>query len=464
MRLASREVVQRGGSSGAALRELPGAQTALPPPPPRAGALEASEVLARLALPRQPPPALQLPSGHPPRAPTLPRHSQLGAASKAAAVTATLARPRPFSGPSALRMTVERPALAPPAHIDEVVASTSSGAAGALCSEAFEALGVRRGEGPGLFLEMLELLALPGRLGLERGRVLAFAGRVLGAYSEGNAFHGPAHALDVAQATFLILARIPEGGPGAPDAVERVALMCAALAHDAGHPGLSNSFLQHAGAWPAGGAPSPLERASAALLLAALADPATDIAAPLAPAARARLATVAREAVLATDIALSGEYLAAVRARLAPFPRRLAPHEPGARLDYLDDRTLLCCLVLKCADLVNAARPWESSQAWAARVQAEFYRQGALERALGLSETPWCQANGERDGGASGVQARFVSSLCLPLYEALAAAAPGAGGALLGNVRENGARWARLHAAVLEGDALGAAALAAPGP
>ena len=47
-------------------------------------------------------------------------------------------------------------------------------------------------------------------------------------------------------------------------------------------------------------------------------------------------------------------------------------------------------IALKCADICNPCRPWEVSRAWSFQVSEEFYRQGDLERRLGLPVTPLC--------------------------------------------------------------------------
>ena len=92
--------------------------------------------------------------------------------------------------------------------------------------------------------------------------------------------------------------------------------------------------------------------------------------------------------------------------------------------DYLDNDSLdvrmcehrhfMLQIALKCADISNPCRPWEMSRAWSLQVSEEFYRQGDLERRLGLSVTPLCDRYAS---SVSKIQTGFFRFIAAPLFE-----------------------------------------------
>ena len=71
-------------------------------------------------------------------------------------------------------------------------------------------------------------------------------------------------------------------------------------------------------------------------------------------------------------------------------------------------------IALKCADICNPCRPWEVSRAWSLQVSEEFYRQGDLERRLGLPVTPLCDRH---ISSVSKIQTGFFRFIATPLFE-----------------------------------------------
>ena len=79
-----------------------------------------------------------------------------------------------------------------------------------------------------------------------------------------------------------------------------------------------------------------------------------------------------------------------------------------------DHRHFMLQIALKCADICNPCRPWEVSRAWSLQVSEEFYRQGDLERRLGLSVTPLCD---RYTSSVSKIQTGFFRFIAAPLFE-----------------------------------------------
>jgi hypothetical protein len=221
-----------------------------------------------------------------------------------------------------------------------------------------------------------------------------------------NPFHNFYHAVGVLHGAWVLA--------GAPGVAARLgplgvlALLLAALAHDAGHPGHSNSLecalgtpraLRHSGA-------SVLERHHAATLEALLAG-CSELQQALAGEARGALRSLCLGAVLATDLAQHEALLEALG------EARLAACAPAAA------QATLVAALLHAADLGGmAARSLRAQRNCAARIRAEFRSQAALERALGLPPSPHMQGlECERAFAASQVQ--FLSRVALPLWQRL---------------------------------------------
>eukprot|EP00741_Cyanophora_paradoxa_P015188 tig00020849_g14659.t1 len=301
----------------------------------------------------------------------------------------------------------------------------------------------------------------------------AFVREALASYRPSSPFHNAAHALDVCQMVFFQLLSLRSATPQPPqdelalspaapppraggfrrvpplDHIDMYAILVAALCHDLDHPGLTNLFLIKSKAPMAVlyCNSSPLERHHASRFLSLLQREDVDILVGLSPEERQRFSQLAVDVIMATDMMLHGDYMAAFKARfLDDEPARsVALGAPGARLAHLDDRTLFAAMLMKCADLANGARTFENSQHWSSAIQQEFFAQGALEQELGLEVSPGMSPTNEPDMGSSGRQVFFLSGVILPLYEAVAELVPEVGSPLVASIRSNIERWREVH-------------------
>ena len=187
-------------------------------------------------------------------------------------------------------------------------------------------------------------------------------------------------------------------------AEECFALLLAALCHDAEHPGTTNSFLARSQdplvrAFVQGaaakefliqtcslrlpsqiaqyGSKSTLEQHHAAVATALLQTPkARGVLGGLAPQQTERVLALLSYLIGATDIEHHGVHMAA----FAAYWGEDAPtySEEGRVRDNAAARDALLALLLKAADVSNAAKPWPLAARWAGLLKAEHLLLGTL--------------------------------------------------------------------------------------
>jgi len=84
--------------------------------------------------------------------------------------------------------------------------------------------------------------------------------------------------------------------------------------------------------------------------------------------------------------------------------------------DNNDDKKLIMCCLIKCADISNEIRPAEIGEQWAYRVMTEFFAQAGVEKAQNMPVLP--HMDPEKTSTYSG-QIGFIGFLCLPLFQAM---------------------------------------------
>lgn len=86
------------------------------------------------------------------------------------------------------------------------------------------------------------------------------------------------------------------------------------------------------------------------------------------------------------------------------------------------DRELLCCCLMKCADISNVARDSFVSLRWSSALQQEFWKQGDEERALGFDFGPMFDRNFSQS--PQEMSKGFIDFIAANLFELLAHALP----------------------------------------
>eukprot|EP00742_Colponemidia_sp_Colp-10_P001187 GILJ01001280.1.p1 GENE.GILJ01001280.1~~GILJ01001280.1.p1 ORF type:complete len:430 (+),score=44.38 GILJ01001280.1:57-1346(+) len=225
-------------------------------------------------------------------------------------------------------------------------------------------------------------------------------------------FHTFKHAVDVCQFCFVILTRYK--AKLLLRDIDVLILLISCLAHDIGHPGVSNAFLimtQDPLALRYNDK-SVLENHHAFEALQMLKDSWFNVLKHLDPDQMREARTGIISTILATDLAKQKGILRKVSSRLVAGP--------WSR-DSNEDRLLLMRLIIKASDVSNATRPWEISKMWSDLIVTEFLDQRAKEIALGIcSSVPI----GERSD-----QCRMASGFCdfvvRPIFECLCGILPG---------------------------------------
>ncbi|KAH3767283.1 3',5'-cyclic-nucleotide phosphodiesterase regA [Pelomyxa schiedti] len=221
-----------------------------------------------------------------------------------------------------------------------------------------------------------------------------------------NPYHNSHHATDVVQCIYYILTHglIPLLGP--TPYLEIFSLICAAVMHDVGHPGVNNAFLT-ATSDPIAiqfNDRSVLENLHSSIGVKLLLQHAKQWS--LAEADLKFVRSTLIEMILGTDISHHFEILSKFQTVLE-----------GGKFDptqNLDHRLQIMSVTLKLADISNCMRPRKNMLFWVSRLVEEFFGQGDQEAALNLPLSPFT----DRKNGLSKLpklQANFISLIAQPL-------------------------------------------------
>jgi hypothetical protein len=256
--------------------------------------------------------------------------------------------------------------------------------------------------------------AIP-QLRLCERRLLRYMHVIGDTYLASNPYHNAHHASQAVLLTAALVRKTPsrEGRYGM---CHVLAAVVAAAAHDANHPGTTNTFLIVARAPLAiiYNDQSVIENHSARQAVELLCQDATDFLAGSqldSPDARAYFRSLVVGAVLGTDMTRHREVLRAFSAA-----------------DERSDLTVLQMCV-KCADLGHCAAPRALHCEWVRRLQEEFTAQGRRESAASLRVSPLMDP-ARPQLAVPANQVVFMDSVVLPMFARLEEALPDAAGML----------------------------------
>ncbi|KAF9735487.1 cyclic nucleotide phosphodiesterase [Paraphaeosphaeria minitans] len=254
------------------------------------------------------------------------------------------------------------------------------------------------------------------------------------AYNEFVLYHNFRHVIDVLQALFHFLVQIgtlpwyPTDTPRAQTVPESaiaqllkpfdaLTLLVSAIGHDVGHPGVNNAFLV------ALNAPLAQLYNDRSVLESFHCAAYSQILRRYWPKAfsDAAMRKLMINSILATDMGLHFKYMS----DLGNLQEKLG-HDKGV-IDGWNvkvrqaHKDLACGLLIKCADISNVARKFQTAARWANILTDEFSNQGVMEQEL---EMPSCLFGGPpiQDDiiklGES--QIGFINIFARPLFEAVA--------------------------------------------
>lgn len=227
-------------------------------------------------------------------------------------------------------------------------------------------------------------------------------------------YHNWNHALDVVQFVFYLikLGRLNSSFTK----LELLALLVAAICHDMGHSGKSNSFNVKA--------QTPLsllykdqpvmETFHCSSAIKTVAKPNCNILASLDNAKLHDFWVLVIDCILATDMSQHMKIIEEIIKRIGD--------SKFLDLTNPQNRASLMKLVMKAADLSNISRPFEASKSWADILVEECFSQGDDEQRLGIGFTSPMNDRNSLDLAAS--QVNFSTTFGTPLIQSVVRAVP----------------------------------------
>jgi len=239
--------------------------------------------------------------------------------------------------------------------------------------------------------------------GTSESSLHAFTGRVRSEYLP-NPYHNFFHAADILHAVFRFGMLMP--WIAFCTQLEQFSLLVAALSHDIGHPGLSNSFLVSSGHDLAClyNDSSPLENMHCSKLFEILGLDECNVFAHTSSVQFALIRKMIIDAILNTDMAshrrciqdlqaLFTDNIDVFRGKPTGFGGLTAQQAEALRIT--SNKAVVHRTMLHAADRSNASKPWHITQAWTYLEIQEWYAEGDREKELGIPVTPMC----DRDAG-----------------------------------------------------------------
>lgn len=246
------------------------------------------------------------------------------------------------------------------------------------------------------------------RLKLDEETAREFVFNVRDAYRYDVPYHNFRHSFDVFHSVYLLYATTAlRNYLGIMDIA---AVLIAALIHDAGHDGCSNSFHINTCSHLAliYNDTSVLENYHCSLGYQIILK--YKILSNLSQEEAKKFRNIVVEAILATDLSRHKLLLGRVQELQHAFDLSNGEHIKT-----------LSVVLLKCADVSNPVKPFHIAKKWGESVQEEFFSQGDLERALGI---PISKDMDRTEGSLHERQIRFIDNLVEPLYKALSKVIP----------------------------------------
>jgi CheY-like chemotaxis protein/HPt (histidine-containing phosphotransfer) domain-containing protein len=279
---------------------------------------------------------------------------------------------------------------------------------------------------------MFQALGLIDEFSIEPAKLLNFLHKLRANYKE-NPYHNLKHALDVTQ--FVYCCICDEKIANMLTSLEQLCLLVSALCHDVCHPGLNNNYQVNAKSPLAlvYNDISVLENHHCSMTFRFLREKDSNIVENLDAEQYKEFRKITINTILATDMAHHFELLTKFQTRIQTGP---------LSKESRDDKQQLMNIILKCADVSNATRPFPVAEKWANMLIEEFLAQGDKERELGLTISPLM----DRDTlERSQMQINFIDYIASPLFKSFVQYVPSLQN-LVSNIQANRESWsARLE-------------------
>ncbi|KAK0674278.1 putative camp-specific 3',5'-cyclic phosphodiesterase [Cercophora samala] len=285
---------------------------------------------------------------------------------------------------------------------------------------------------------------------LEKEQLQVFIVACWTAYKKDVAYHNFCHVVDVLQHIFHTLVRIGALPPYPPAAGSTsrppsnsefaqciephiaLTLLVTAIGHDVGHPGVNNGFLVKTN--------DPLARlySDRSVLESYHCAAFTDILRKYWPQVYncSKMRKLVIDSILATDMGVHDNYMAQMRSVLDKIrkareeQRALEAGQAGMdrnhspfHMDVEPKQTLICALLIKCADISNVARRYDTAVKWMHTLAEETAGQREKERLKNVPTSVHSLPGTDQLTLASN-QLFFMNNFAAPLFVGVATLIP----------------------------------------
>eukprot|EP01111_Echinosteliopsis_oligospora_P016007 TRINITY_DN6516_c0_g1_i1.p1 TRINITY_DN6516_c0_g1~~TRINITY_DN6516_c0_g1_i1.p1 ORF type:complete len:503 (-),score=113.10 TRINITY_DN6516_c0_g1_i1:125-1633(-) len=231
--------------------------------------------------------------------------------------------------------------------------------------------------------------------------------KVLALYHKENRYHNFVHAFDVTHASFSFLTIM--NAQEYLTHLDILALLTASLCHDLDHPGFNNAYQVNAQTDLAilYNDTSVLESHHSSMAFSLLKKQDCNIFENLNEDQYKEIRRSIVSLILAKDMANHFEYI-------SKFTHHLQSHKFDR--NKKEDRQMILNTLLKCADLSNAAKPWNLNYEWSVRVADEFFNQSAYEKEHHLPVAPFMDKS---KTSKPRIASDFINFVASPIFRAL---------------------------------------------
>lgn len=203
-----------------------------------------------------------------------------------------------------------------------------------------------------------------------------------------NPYHNNLHAADVAQTIHYMLSQT--GIVNYLSELEIFAILIAALIHDYEHTGTTNSFHINTGSDMAMlyNDRAVLENHHASAAFRMLKEDEYNIFSSLSREEYKEIRNLVVDMVISTDMSFHNQQLKNMKSLIA-----IASSDSHYNKTNVDLKFKALSFILHCCDISHPAKKWDVHHRWTMLLIEEFFRQGDLERELGLDISPLCDRN-----------------------------------------------------------------------
>ncbi|KAG6841493.1 hypothetical protein C0991_010351 [Blastosporella zonata] len=286
-----------------------------------------------------------------------------------------------------------------------------------------------------LFEALYRIEGMEEAIGVSMKQITPFVHHLRRIYRLENSYHNFEHALDVLQAVYSYLraaGMVPPLSilhkPGRKWTFSRpvndgllitslglhelFVVYIAAIGHDVGHPGFTNTFMKNAST-PLSevyDGKSALEQMHSQLLLRVMRYHGLGVVLDH-PTTGFQVRRLLWETILATDMSVHDQFM-----------RNLKAVIDGQAGPVCFRQSIVCQTLMKCADISNPSRPYRVARHWASALMEEWSSQALYEKFLDLPTT--VQSNDSPINEAK-AQVFFISVFVKPLLDLTVQAIPG---------------------------------------